>query len=200
MRLRGSQVLAAGLVNGTLLQRGAFSLQGARLQGQVISAEVQLHQGFVVNRLKLQGPPVPRWAEGHLISFWDDRDNFLTSYHLLQVLGPDEVLLSEARRQVSWAGLSQVDPAAGTLTMGAGGAELSPGQAVQLFQDGRAYIFRIAESRGAALKVTALDGSAADLSAFSGQLAPGFGHVYETLAPGGRYEISSLCGLSVVGP
>jgi len=62
------------------------------------AAEPTLQDGYVTNRLTLDGPELPGTAAGARIALYDARGELVTSYQVLKVLGPHEVLLSEARR------------------------------------------------------------------------------------------------------
>ena len=115
----------------------------------------------------------------------------LASYHILRVLGQDEVLLSEARRKLRYQ-VSRADPGAGTLTMTSPPTSLQPAQPLQVFHEGAAHLFMVAGVEDVTVRVTAPDGAAPELGALQGAVTPGFAYAYETVPAGCQYEVTTL--------
>jgi len=155
------------------------------------AAEPTLQDGYVANRLTLDGPEIPGTAAGARIALCDERGELVTSYQVLKVLGPHEVLLSEARRVAS-GDITAADPEAGTATFSSSGENVRPGMPLQVICEGRSEVLRVVAVDGTRLRVSASDGKPADLRPLAGTTGRRLAHAYELLSAGCRYRITTV--------
>lgn len=191
LRLRDEEVLAAGVVNGSL-RWDKWKVATAPLVGTVKAAEPTLRDGYLVNRLTLDGPEIPGTVQGARIALSDTRGELVTSYQVLEVLSPHEVLLSEARRVAS-GDITETDAEAGTVSFSAG-ESVRPGMTLQVISEGRSEVLRVVTADGARLRVAAPDGKPADLRALADTTGRRIAHAYEVVPVGCQYRITTVAG------